>query len=113
MELTPVEMAKILRAEHTLKIEDKEIASVLLNHILVSLQEYSHLLSNEDFYEVYFSLHKTRQGSREMYRTLDYIMSLRLPEIIKDTQLTRKLYAVAGTSGLTDPELLRHLAASC
>lgn len=108
-----MEMSKILRAHHTIQVEDKELSGVFLNHILVSLQQYSHLLDQEDFYEVFFSLHKTRQGSREMYRTLDYILSLRLPEIIKDTQLTRRFYAVAGTSGLTDPELLKHLAGNC
>jgi hypothetical protein len=103
-------MAKLIRSYHLLHIQDKEVSTMLHNNLLLSLQNHSIHISNDDLYEIFLTMNITRTGSREMYKTLEYILNIRLPKIAEDAPLIKKFFAVVNKSGLVAQSTLMQMA---
>jgi len=106
----PVEMAKLLRAYHVMEVGDKEIEAMLHDNLLQCVQKHSSLISNEDLFEIFLTFVITRSGTRELYKTLEYLINFRLPKIGQDSELALKFYDAANKSGLVSSETLLDMA---
>lgn len=106
----PVEMAKLLRAYHLLEAGDAEIEAMLHDNLLQSIQNHSSYISNEDLYEIFLTFVITRGGSRELYKTMEYLLNFRLAKIGEDKELVSKFFAAASKSGLVSSATLLDMA---
>lgn len=103
-------MSKLLRSLHIMNYVDKEIHEVLHSNILQSLQHHSVHIDNNDLYDIFLTMNITRSGSREMYKTLEYIINIRLVSIGEDNDLLNKFFATANKSGLLSQETILRIA---
>ena len=108
--MTPIEMAKLVRTYFYTSVDDKEMVNLLLGNLLMVMQNHSEVLDDESLLQIFLTLHITRFGTREMYTTVDYLISIRLPEIIKDSKMTNKIYFTALKSGLMSQSIMLQLA---
>jgi hypothetical protein len=107
--LTPVEMAKIILTFHSMRVTDKELTTALHDNILLSLQNHSNLISDEDLLEVFEAMCACRCGTREMHKTIEYILSFRLLRIAENRDILKRFYDVGNKSGLITPATLQSI----
>ena len=79
---------------------------MLHDNLLLSIQYHSDQVNNEDLYEILLTMNISRSGSREMYKTLEYILCLRLKKIAEDVDLFKKIYEMLTKSGLVSQDTL-------
>jgi hypothetical protein len=102
-------MGKIILTFQALRVVDKELVSALHDNILLSLQNHSNLISDDDLLEVFEAMCTSRCGSREMHKTIEYIVSFRLLRIAENRDLLKRFYEVGNKSGLITPATLQSI----
>lgn len=102
-------MAKIISAFHLMRITDKEVVTALHDNILLSLQNHSNLISDDDLFEIFKAMCVSRCGSREMHKTIEYILSFRLQRISENKELLEKFFEIGNKSGLISPATLQSI----
>lgn len=102
-------MSKIILAYSAMRVTDKELVSALHDNILLSLQNHSNLISDEDLLEVFEAMCASRCGSREMHKTIEYIISFRLLRIAENRDMLKRFYDVGNKSGLITPATLQSI----
>jgi hypothetical protein len=102
-------MSKIILALHQIRFADKELVTALHDNILLSLQNHTNLISDEDLLEVFEAICASRCGSREMHKTIEYILSFRLLRIAENRDMLSRLHDVGNKSGLISPATLQSI----
>lgn len=93
-----------------MRINDKEVATALHDNILLSLQNHSNLISDEDLLEIFKAMCISRCGTREMHKTIEYILSFRLERLSENRELLDQFYEIGNKSGLITPATLQSIS---
>lgn len=102
-------MAKLILAYHHLKVNDKAVVSALHDNILLCLQNHSNLISDEDLFEIFKAMCVSRSGSREMHKTIEYILSFRVKRIAENKEMIQNFFDIGNKSGLISPATLQSI----
>ena len=92
------------------EVKDDTFYQEMETYILANLQKNSDKISDENLLEILLTFCMTRRGSRELHKTIEYIVNIRVERIGKENaELLGKFYVLYTNSGLVSPDTLRKI----